>query len=124
MDDNKFMKIVHYICNKASKDNKNLGAIKLNKILWFIDKEHFKKYGITLTNHRYIKREFGPVPAKILSVLECLSKQNKIEISEETFGGYTKRKFLSKEEISLSGEFTEEQISLIDNLINDIFINN
>jgi len=41
----------------------NLGITKLNKLLYFSDFEHFKRYGRPILGDRYVRMEQGPVPS-------------------------------------------------------------
>lgn len=75
----KYETIVHYIINSCD-DIRKLGSIKLNKILFYSDTEMFVRKNKTITNDKYIKRQFGPVPKKILTILSNLEKKKKISI--------------------------------------------
>ena len=74
----KFAHLVHYVCAKCD-DPKKLGATKLNKILWYADTIAYRETGKTISGEKsYIKRQHGPVPKKILLVLEQLKENEKI----------------------------------------------
>lgn len=90
--DKRFKDFVHYICAHGGN---SLGAIKINKILWLIDSAYFVQSGKSLTGSKYLKREKGPVPEKILFALDDLEGEKKIAISHSNYYGYQKRNFLS-----------------------------
>ena len=52
----KFKSAVHYICDKASSDPSVLGAIKLNKVLWYSDLINYLITGKPITGETYIEK--------------------------------------------------------------------
>ncbi len=91
----KFESLVHFIISECG-DPTRLGAIRLNKVLWYSDLIAYLTEGQSITKERYIKRQMGPVPARILATLEKLTTAKKIFIvePEEKFEA---RKFISIE---------------------------
>lgn len=113
----KFDTLVHHICAKS--DTEKLGAIKLNKILWFSDIVHFLTKGESITGATYIKRQFGPVPQPIVGALERLKAANKLCVAEKVHYGLPKREFITLCEPDLS-VFQGEEISLVDDILETI----
>lgn len=72
----KFVSLVHYVCYKADKNH--FSTMKLNKILWLSDMFWFFQHGESITGEKYIKRQFGPVPAHIFNAIEKLKNENKL----------------------------------------------
>lgn len=100
--------IVHYIISKDV--HHKLGAIKLNKVLWFADSIYYTKEGKSLSGQEnYIKRKYGPVVGNMPSILSELERDGKISIEEETRHTYrrTTYKSLTECEIDLSKEDRE-----------------
>ena len=121
-DMDKLKKLTHYICAKAPNPYQ-LGATKLNKILWRSDFGAYLHTGKPITGEVYIKHQFGPVPQHINEILRELRDVDKaIAISEASgysiYMGepYTQRLFFSLTRPSLSG-FTAEEISIVDDMI-------
>ena len=106
----KLLAATHFIVDKCSNEPEKLGAIRLNKILWFADTFAFRHLKTQITDDTYVKRAKGPVPKNILWALDELKSENKISIQEPT--GYLEpRRFrsLSKpEEAILTAE--EKQV--------------
>lgn len=113
----KFKDLVHYICHMADRDE--LGAIKLNKILWFSDMATYVKHGESLTGATYIKRQFGPVPRDILQALGELASEGKMIVREVPYFGNTKREFISLTEPYIN-RFDASEISLVANIMHHI----
>jgi uncharacterized phage-associated protein len=110
---NKFKDLVHYICHMADRDE--LGAVKLNKILWYADMISYVNRGTPLTGSAYIKRQFGPVPREVLRALEELSDEGKMAVRDVPFFKNTKREFISLMEPDIS-RFKAQEIDLVANI--------
>ena len=76
--------LMHYVCAKAADNPQVLGRIKLNKVPWYADTISFALYGKSITGERYIKRQFGPVPAKFIPAQKKLEEEKKIVQSQST----------------------------------------
>ena len=59
-DREKFLEAVHYICTHC--DPRELGRVKLHKILYFADMLHYVGYGRPLTGEEYQKQNSAPWP--------------------------------------------------------------
>jgi uncharacterized phage-associated protein len=57
----KFINCVLFFAKKT--DPKKLGILKLNKLLYYIDFGHYKKYGRPILGDVYIRMDHGPVPS-------------------------------------------------------------
>lgn len=90
----KFKKLVHYVCWRCAEDPTKLGAVKLNKILWLADAERYYATGKALTGVRYVRRQYGPVPASILPVLRELEEEGKLTVQAATFHGLNKKEYI------------------------------
>lgn len=57
----KFINSILFFAKKT--DPKKLGILKLNKLLFYADFKHYKKYGRPIIGDIYIRMEYGPVPS-------------------------------------------------------------
>ena len=57
-----------YVLNHSG----SLSSLKLYKILYFADKEHLCRHGITASRDRYIAMEHGPVGSFARDIVECV----------------------------------------------------
>ena len=110
--------LIHYICWKVADPSK-LGATKLNKALWFADTIAYRANGRPMTNSAYVKRQFGPVPKRILPVLEQLRAEGKILIRERPYFNHTKRDFIALQPANET-MFSEEERHIIDLVLSAI----
>ena len=115
----KFKALVHYVCWKCSDDPASLGAVKLNKILWFADVIAYAEGGASLTNARYVKQKFGPVPKAILPVLRELQRAGRLRIEEVEYYGHQKRQYVAQRKPSMS-LFKKHEIEKVDEIIEAI----
>lgn len=116
----KMKRLTHYVIAR-SENPSVLGSVKLNKILWFSDVAAYLNWGQTLTGDRYVKRQFGPVPRNILSVLGELQDEGKVLVRKITYYGREKTDYLALEAPeTLSDLFTADEISLVDKHIASI----
>ncbi|MCY4300655.1 MAG: Panacea domain-containing protein [Aestuariivita sp.] len=111
MTNGKFKALVHYIIHQFVDDPSKLGALRLNKALWFIDVIQYQITGTPVTNEKYVKRKKGPVPKTILSTLEKLKSEKKIRI-EEPKHQFDSRKLISEIEPK-TNVFTEDELELV-----------
>ena len=122
LDWEKYKGLVHYICAKAPNPKK-LGATKLNKILFYSDREAYLTLGQPITGEVYTKQKFGPVSKHILSAIEELEREGALAVSEASgyFVGqrHPQRLFFSRRNPSLS-RFSAEEISLVDEVLHII----
>jgi hypothetical protein len=113
----KFQALVHYICYKAHRED--LGATKLNKILWYADVWSYISRGAPMTGETYVKQDFGPVPLHILDTISQLSNSGKLCVRDVDY--YNRNK---KEYIALTRPdflyLSSEEISIMDELIDAI----
>jgi hypothetical protein len=114
-DSEKFKHLVQYVCWRCD-DPAELGATKLNKVLWRADTQAYYLRGESITGARYVKRQFGPVPSAMVQTLRDLESEGALAIREEDYFGNAKKEFfaLKRPDLSL---FSAEEISLVDQSI-------
>jgi hypothetical protein len=107
--------VAHYIIARA--DPNKLGAVKLNKVMWFADLEAYRRLGRTVTGQdSYEKRQYGPVPNNIVRSIRRLEQADKIATRDvPTFGG-TRREYvwLKKPDVA---EFSAEEVDILNEAI-------
>ena len=91
---NRFKNLVHYVCSLCSADPAKLGAVQLNKALWLSDLKSYYTLGQPITNARYVKRQYGPVPSSILPVLRELQQDGVLTVQNADHFGKRKREFI------------------------------
>ncbi|PSM16569.1 Panacea domain-containing protein [Nitratireductor sp. StC3] len=105
---------VHYVVSRCRPDD--LGATKLNKILWFADVAYYERFGTSITGDEYVKRQFGPVPKHVPAATRELEEQGRIVSREVEYFGRPKREFWALKEADIS-RFDPNAIAIIDQMI-------
>jgi DNA-binding PadR family transcriptional regulator len=112
----KFKALVHYICSKRADTPDTLGAVKLNKILWLSDLAAFYETGHAITSSRYIKREYGPVPARIVPALNELERDGVLHVRDANHFGKQKKEYVVH--LQASGDFLRsKERKIVDEII-------
>jgi hypothetical protein len=97
-----------------------LGATKLNKILWFAERDCYLR-GEPISEVPFIKLQHGPVPKSMAQYLRELEDEGALVVRDTEWKGKPKREFISRREPSLEG-FTASQVSLINRAIQSICV--
>jgi hypothetical protein len=106
----KLRDMIHYIVDIS--EGGELGKTKLNKILWFSDREMFLRSGATITGETYLRYPQGPVSQHILDILHTLSETGKILIRTKRRFDYEQYTYLSLAVPDIS-TFTGSEIDVI-----------
>ena len=115
MAGNQFKSLVHHVINMCSDNPAQLGATRLNKILWYSDAIAYQVRGKPITNATYIKLKYGPAPKHVLPTLNELRDDGKIVIKDGQYE-FDPRKFISM--ISPNdGVFSEEEKHIITTVV-------
>lgn len=122
LDWEKFKDVVHYVVDKASSNPSVLGAIKLNKVLWYSDAIHYMVTGESITGETYVKRQFGPVPKHVLGAIDELVKDGKILRGKVDHFGHMKNEYIVIQEAS-KDKFTAEELDLVDTAYEHVCLN-
>jgi len=109
-DRDKLMAMVHYIADAVP--SARLGKVKLNKILWFSDREMYLQAGDTISGEVYLKFPYGPVPKHILGVIEDLENAGKLAVTKARIDKYEQYEYISLVDPDLSC-FTAQEIDII-----------
>jgi uncharacterized phage-associated protein len=72
----------------------NLGRTKLNKLLYFLDFDHFEKYAKAVTEDDYENNDLGPVPVHADEVLGEMQAEKLIDIVYEPIIDYVRHKLV------------------------------
>jgi hypothetical protein len=116
----KLKDVVLYAC--ASCDPARMGAVKLNKVLYFSDMLRYAHTGTPLTGATYRKRPMGPTCDQVLSVLKELSREGNLEIQETDYFGYLKKEYIAAP--YRGDSLSPDEIRFLDEVIEFVCVNN
>lgn len=111
---NKMQAVILYACNTC--DPQELGAVKLNKVLYFLDMIFYAHNGCVVTGAAYRKRPFGPASDNLLIELKNMKTQGDIDIQDVDYHGYIKKEYIAKNQ-SPKDVLNHQELSLLDDVI-------
>ncbi|MBB5202839.1 putative phage-associated protein [Inhella inkyongensis] len=99
-----------------AKNTKYCGKIKLFKLLYLLDFEHFRQTGKCVTGFDYQAWKFGPVPVDLMEEWEQLDPDlaDVVHIVPEQIVDFTRQTVKAKNEASFDeSEFTPRQLRMM-----------
>jgi uncharacterized phage-associated protein len=84
-DPARFKELILYVCQLGAEDER-LGAVKLNKLLFYADKEAFLRRGQTISGARYVHMPEGPVPIALVPNREQLIEAGRLRPDKRPSG--------------------------------------
>jgi hypothetical protein len=90
-DQNKLETVILTACWAGSPDQ--LGAVKLHKVLYFLDMRGFIELGASVTGADYVKQQFGPICAQLQITLEKMEHAGSIAINSANYFGNKKYEY-------------------------------
>lgn len=116
MVEDRFKQLVHYVCSTCADDTAKLGAVKLNKILWLADLNSYYHLEHPITNSRYVKRRFGPVPSRVVGALRELELEGALIVRSAPHFGKRKTEYIVRKPAGVSFLSPEEK-EIVDRVI-------
>lgn len=118
MSSSRIEKLIHYIVSVVPPEQ--LGAVKLAKILWFSDVEHYRLTGRSVTgSDSYRKFDQGPLHTDFYTSLDALKQRGCIaERQTETWSGF-RREFLWLKKPDMS-DFNGQELATVHSVIHEL----
>jgi hypothetical protein len=114
-DDKKLAELILYI-SRLSEGDRFFGAVKLNKLLFYIDFLAYRSFGEAVTWQEYQALPQGPAPRHLVPVLQRMQDSGELVIREEPIYQYTLKRPIALREAEVK-VFTPEEVSLIRDII-------
>lgn len=93
-DRDKMRAVILHACHSC--DPSDLGAVKLNKVLFYLDMISYAHHRTPVTGATYRKRPNGPTSDQLLFLLRDMATANDIEIKNVEYHGYWKKEYIAK----------------------------
>lgn len=106
----KLKAMIHYIADASPRGM--LGKVKLNKVLWFSDREMYLKTGQTISGETYLRFPNGPVSRNLLNAQRQLEAEGKILIRKVRHYSYEQYEYLSLTDPDIS-PFSPQELDII-----------
>jgi hypothetical protein len=117
-DQERLSTTTHYVITHCPPEM--LGATKLNKVLWYADVIFYRLHGRSITGEEaYEKRQYGPVPKNINTVLRSLQAAGKIKERAGPTPVGTRREFVWLEPPALE-KFLPEEIDVLRDVMQQV----
>ncbi len=97
-------------------NTKDLGATKLNKLMYYLDFLHHRDFKVSVTGDYYINNKYGPVPNSIKPIISSLKRSGKLVVIKQILDGQdcvTKKEYTGKENPDMSFFNKEEKKTLM-----------
>ncbi|MGO8952704.1 MAG: Panacea domain-containing protein [Rhodomicrobium sp.] len=120
-DRGKLKSVILYTCAKCEPSH--LGAVKLHKVLYFVDMIRFAQTGTPVTGATYRKRPLGPTCDQLLPTLRELENAKALSVNEVDYFGYRKKEFVAIAEPDLA-RLGQDEISLLEEVIDFVCAQN
>ncbi len=111
----KLKDVVHYIVSRFD-DPRELGNVKLHKILYFSDMCMYAATGTPITGVEYQKQQFGPVARHLTWAVKDLAKDGRIQAEQGEYFGFPQLRLVSVQAPSEEGISRLER-DLLDDVI-------
>lgn len=105
-DRSKFYNAVLYLCKGGTL------TTKLNKLLFYADFWHFKRYTVSITGARYAHIPYGPAPDDFRIYYSNLIKQRAIDINEVEYPEFVGEEMVAVQEPDLN-VFKESELRVL-----------
>src|SRR5258707_11686179 len=90
-DDEKLRELILYV-STLSKDDRNFGATKLNKLLFYTDFLAYQKFGSAITGQEYQALPQGPAPKRLKPVMERMKRAGDLKEEKRKSGRFEQKR--------------------------------
>lgn len=110
----KMRAVILRVCHACPPQD--LGAVKLNKALFYLDMMSYAHGRTAVTGATYRKRPNGPTSDQLLFALRDMSRAGDIRINEVDYHGYLKKEYVALVDNPV-GVLNDEEMTLLDDVI-------
>lgn len=116
----KFRELVLYIC---AQDDPRLGAVKLNKILFYADMQAYRRLGRSISGDEYQHLREGPAPRHLLPVRASLIEDGSAVVEEVQYFNGIQTRLKGRRAPELRA-FDDEEIAIVDSVVDQLHLMN
>lgn len=111
----KFKEVLLYILSKVGA-KPNIGESVIQKLLYFIDFDHYEKYEEQLIGATYIKNKYGPTPVEFKKVIDDMTEHGDIVKLKNSHFNYRQTKYLPLRDADLT-VLNANEVETINNVL-------
>jgi hypothetical protein len=119
LDRTKLREAVHFVCKKYALQTEKLGAVKLQKVIWYFDAKCFAFNQQTATGATFIKGNHGPYTRDIQVVISDLVAADRLFTDTQDYFESIKARFVGRGVTDLS-VFSDREQRWLDEISSDI----
>lgn len=109
----KYKQVILFLLNSAA-NNTLLGKVKLFKLLYYVDFDHYQAFKTPITGDIYYKFPYGPVGTTVESVLQEMASDGLITISTKPIGEVTQYVFTPLTESKPHKVFSPSEMEVLE----------
>jgi Protein of unknown function (DUF4065) len=115
----KFNELILLLAQRSQQDPR-MSRVKLNKLLYRVDFEAFRRFGRPVTGATYIRGEHGPMAAELPGAETELGGRGYLTWRSEQAGPYTQKVPVVQEPPDET-QFSEEELAVINDALEELF---
>ncbi len=115
----KYVEVLQFLLDEETgANNQHLGKVKLMKLLYFADFDHFVKHGKSITGDTYVKLDYGPVPKHGSEMLDILAVRELIDIGEAQLFDYVRNVYSLRKPLMEINHLTADEVATLTAVVN------
>jgi uncharacterized phage-associated protein len=118
----KLKELILLVASKSEHDPR-FGAVKLNKLLYYMDMRAYRELGQPISAATYQRLREGPAPVEMLPALRELKASGDIEEQVRNYHDHTQMRVVPKREPDTE-LFTPEERAIVEQVIEELFYMN
>jgi uncharacterized phage-associated protein len=118
-DDISRLKALILLVSDKSQDDIRFSALKLNKLLYYIDNRAYRELGQPISEATYLRLAEGPAPREMPRALRELELEGAIEHQTHSFHNGTQKRVICKQGANPEA-FTREERRIIDSVVDEL----
>lgn len=111
----KFKEVFLYVLSKVGA-KPNIGESVIQKLLYFIDFNHYEKYEVQLIGATYIKNQYGPTPVEFKKIIDDMIENKDIVKLKNSHFNYIQTKYLPLRDAKLT-VLNANEVETINNVL-------
>jgi len=119
ISDEKLKEAIHYICRRMATRLELLGAVKLQKILWYVDVRSYGITGNTVTGAVFVKGTYGPYTLAAGPAIHQLVREGRLHADTEEFYDNEKTRLIGKGETNKT-VFSARELKWLEEITEDV----
>ena len=114
-DDEKLRELIIYVSTLSEQD-RNFGATKLNKLLFYTDFLAYQRFGLAITGQEYQALPQGPAPRRLKPVMDRMKRSGDVKIETRKVGRFEQLRTVPIRTADLS-KFSGKEVDLVRDVV-------